>query len=149
MNKAFVREEESDVRHCPRCGSLGRPVGDSTLNHWLTDDSRDELGNRALFCPLASCPVAYFDQFERMIDVAQLQRPVWPKSMEAPLCACFGLTADDVDADIDEGGVTRVRNIVEQAKTSAARCQTLAADGQCCVAEVQRYYFKRRGAAES
>lgn len=146
MNKAFVREQDTDIRHCPRCGSLGQAVGASTLKHWLPEDAREELGDRALFCPLASCPVAYFDQFERMVAVERLLRAAWPKSMEAPLCACFGLTADDVDADIDEGGVARVRSIVERSRTGEARCQTLAANGQCCVAEVQRYYIRRRGA---
>ncbi len=146
MNKAFVREQETEIRHCPRCGSLGQSVSESALKHWLPADARDELGDRAMYCPLASCPVAYFDQFERMIDADRLLRPAWPKSMDAPLCACFGLTADDIDADIDEGGVTRVRAVVDRSKTPDARCQTLAANGQCCVAEVQRYYFKRRGA---
>ena len=149
MNKAFVREQDSDIRHCPRCGSLGQSVGSETLNHWLPADTRDELGDRAMYCPLASCPTAYFDQFERMVGVAQLQRLPWPKSMDAPLCTCFGLTADDIDADIDEGGVDRVRAVVERSKTPEARCQTLAANGQCCVAEVQRYYFKHRGTPES
>jgi len=149
MNKAFVREQDSDIRHCPRCGSLGQPVGESTLNHWLTADAREELGDRAMFCPLPACSTAYFDQFERMVSIDQLQQPAWPKSMEAPLCACFGLTADDVDADIDENSVARIRSIVDRSKTPEARCQTLAANGQCCVAEVQRYYIKRRGASGS
>ncbi len=145
MNKAFVREQDSDFRHCPRCGSLGLSVGSETLNHWLSPEARGELGDRAMFCPLATCSIAYFDQFERMVGADQLQRPAWPKSMDAPLCACFGLTVDDIDADIDEGGVARVRAVVERSKTPDARCQTLAASGQCCVAEVQRYYFKHRG----
>jgi hypothetical protein len=149
MNKAFVRELETEIRHCPRCGSLGQPVGESALSHWLPADAREELGDRAMFCPLPSCPVAYFDQFERMVPADRLLRPAWPKSMDAALCACFGLTADEIDADIDEGGVARVRSIVERSKTPEARCQTLAANGQCCVAEVQRYYFKRRAASET
>ena len=146
MNKAFVREQDADIRHCPRCGSLGQPVGSSTLNHWLTVTSREELGDRAMFCPLPSCPTAYFDQFERMVNTDALQRPAWPKSLNAPLCACFGLTAEEVDADIDDGGVARVRSVVERSRMPDARCQTLAANGHCCVAEVQKYYFKRRGA---
>ena len=34
MNKAFVREADSDVRHCPFCGSLGQAVGRVTLDAW-------------------------------------------------------------------------------------------------------------------
>ena len=32
MNKAFVRESDHDVRHCPFCGSLGQAVGRVTLD---------------------------------------------------------------------------------------------------------------------
>ena len=35
MNKAFVRESDHDVRHCPFCGSLGQAVGRVTLDAWL------------------------------------------------------------------------------------------------------------------
>ncbi len=34
MNKAFVRESDHDVRHCPFCGSLGQAVGRVTLDAW-------------------------------------------------------------------------------------------------------------------
>ncbi len=35
MNKAFVRESDQDVRHCPFCGSLGQAVERITLDAWL------------------------------------------------------------------------------------------------------------------
>ena len=38
MNKAFVRESDSDVRHCPFCGSLGQAVGRVTLDAWRNLD---------------------------------------------------------------------------------------------------------------
>ena len=45
MNKAFVRESDHDVRHCPFCGSLGQAVGRVTLDAWLKPESREQVGD--------------------------------------------------------------------------------------------------------
>lgn len=99
-----------------------------------------------MFCPQPQCDVAYFDSFERVVLINTLVAPAYPKSADAPICGCFGLTCADIEADLAEGGVTRTRAAVDRAKTPDARCSILAANGQSCVAEIQRYYFKRRGA---
>lgn len=145
MNKAFMREPDSATEHCPRCGSLGEPVGRETLDAQLKPELRRELSEFAAFCPFPQCEVAYFDQFERVILAADLGRPIYPKDPNAPLCSCFGLTADDVDQDIDEGVVTRTKALIQKAQSAAARCSELAPNGRSCVTEVQRYYMKRRG----
>jgi hypothetical protein len=90
--------------------------------------------------------VAYFDQFERTVDIEQLKCPVWPKDPEAPICACFGLTRDDIEADIAAGTVERTRAAIARAKSPEARCMERSPTGRSCVAEVQRYYMKLRGA---
>lgn len=146
MNKAFVKEpEDNGERNCPRCGSLGLPVASETLQAQLVAEAVGQISSSAFFCPLASCEVAYFDPYDRVATTAQLQRPVWPKDPEAPICACFSLTRDDVEADLAEGTVERTRQVVERAKSPEARCTLRAASGRSCVAEVQRYYMKRRG----
>ncbi len=39
MNKAFVREPESDGRaYCPRCGALGTPVNKVTLDRYVRNE---------------------------------------------------------------------------------------------------------------
>lgn len=145
MNKAFVREpEDTGQRHCPRCGSLAVTATAEAVREHLDAAALANLSETAWFCPFPRCEVAYFDTFERVATVEQLRYPVWPKDLEAPLCSCFGLTRDDVEQDIREGGVTRVRATVERAKTAEARCQSLAPDGRSCVGEVQRYYMKLR-----
>ena len=63
-----------------------------------------------------------------------------------PSCACFGLTRHDIEQDISEGVVTRVKAILEKAKSSEARCAQMAANGQPCVAYVQKYYMQCRRA---
>jgi hypothetical protein len=145
MNKAFVREPDDNGRRlCPRCGSAGIPVGDETLAAHLAEPTHRELGEPAFYCPFARCEVAYFDLFDRTAPVEALVNGAYPKDPAAPLCRCFGLTTDDVEQDIRDGTVERVRSIVDRAKTAEARCHTAAPDGRCCVPEVQRYYFRAR-----
>jgi hypothetical protein len=146
MNKAFVREpDDTGALHCPACGSLGVLVHRETWQSHVRDAAATGLAETAFFCPFPRCDVVYFDMFERRVTAEALQAPVWPKDPDAPLCACFGLTRQDVEADIDEGGVRRVRALLEKTKSPEAHCRTLAASGQCCAAEVQRYYMKLRG----
>ena len=145
MNKAFVRESDSDVRHCPFCGSLGQAVGRITLDAWLKPEFRGQIGESAMFCSQPQCDVAYFDSFERVVTIDKLTRPASPKSADAPICGCFGLTCAEIEADVSEGSVARTRAAVERAKSSEARCSVMSPNGQSCVADIQRYYFKCRG----
>ena len=146
MNKAFVREpDDTGELHCPSCGSLGSAVRRDTWQAHIKENASVGLAEAAFFCPYPKCSVVYFDMFERRASVDDLRHAVYPKDPEAPICGCFGLTTEDVQADIREGVVTRVRELLSKAKTSEARCVTLSASGQCCVPEVQRYYMKLRG----
>jgi len=144
MNKAFTKEPEATGGHCPRCGSIGIAVGEATLAAFVRPEFLAEIADAAYFCDFQKCEVAYFDAFERVIEVGQLGRPVWPKDLAAPLCGCFGLCADDVAADVREGGVTRVKDVVLRSKTDAARCLTNSPTGASCAAVVQRHYFRLR-----
>jgi hypothetical protein len=145
MNKAFVREpDDNGQRLCPRCGSIGVLVAWETLEAHLAAEAASALGEPAFYCPFPRCGVAYFDLFDREAPVESLHDAAYPKDTGAPLCRCFGLTTQDVEQDIREGTVKRVRSVVERAKTAEARCHIAAPDGRCCVPEVQRYYFKAK-----
>ncbi len=145
MNKAFVREPEPTAEYCPRCGSKGEPVGTKILAAHLTAQQRGGLAETANFCPSPQCPVAYFDGFERLILAAELRQAIYPKDPAAPICACFGLTRADIEQDVREGVVTRTKAVLEKARSPAARCGETAANGQPCVAYVQKYYMQCRG----
>ena len=123
-------------------------MGAGVLSHYLTDEQRHVLSEPANFCPSPNCAVAYFDGFERFFLTAALSRPIYPKDPTAPICACFGLTRQDIEQDVDEGGVTRTKAVVEKAKSPAARCSQMAANGRPCVAYVQRYYVQCRSRQE-
>ena len=144
MNKAFVREPEQTADYCPRCGSKGNVVGVDALKSYLTDQQRRGLAEPVNFCPSPKCGVAYFDVLERVVMAADLARPVYPKDPTAPICACFGLTRQDIERDVEEGVATRTKAVLERAKSPEARCARMAANGAPCIAYVQRYYMDCR-----
>lgn len=145
MNKAFVREpDDTGAGYCPRCGSLGTSVGGETLSAQLDEESRKHLSEAAFYCPFPKCDVAYFDNFERTVQVDRLRRTAFPKDPTAPICNCFGLTTADIDADLAEGTTARTKDLLAKAKSPEAHCATAAPDGRCCAAEVQRYYMRSR-----
>jgi hypothetical protein len=143
VNKAFVREPDADGRVlCPRCGSAGTEVGSGPLDTHVSADVRSRLQDRAWYCSHAGCDVAYFSLLEHIVLVSELRAPVYPNDINAPICACFGFSYDDVEADVRDGQPTRIRNLFARSRSSEARCQTLAVDGQCCLREVQRLFMK-------
>ena len=143
MNKAFIREPEFDgSAYCPRCGSLGTAVTEAALDRYVKEEFRSRIGQSAWFCPFARCDAAYFDLLERVVAVGELRQGVYPKDPAAPICACFGFTLDEIEADLQEGAPTRIRALLSKTKSSEARCSDLAADGHCCMPEVQRLYVR-------
>lgn len=146
MNKAFVREPDSDDKaYCPRCRGLGTPVAAPAIDTHVRPDRRAQISRDAWYCGSLRCDVVYFNEFEQVIELGDLKAPVYPYDPDAPMCACFGFTEDDLDADVDEGHPTRIRELLQKSKSPEARCQSLAVDGQCCLREVQKLYMKRRG----
>ena len=144
MNKAFVRESDSTEVLCPRCGGIGDEVPRVTVEAQVPAEARRGLAATAFFCPTPNCPVAYFDAFEATVLADSLVRPVHPKDPAAPLCGCFGLTLDDVQADVEEGVPRRIRELLAKSKSPEAHCETASPTGRCCLPEVQRAYFKLR-----
>jgi hypothetical protein len=145
MNKAFIREPEDDGRaYCPRCHSLGVPVESAALDTHIRPPSRGKMHDSAWFCGFPRCEVAYFNLFDAVVTMDELRAPVYPYDVNAPICACFGLKYDDVEADVDEGTPKRIREMLARSKTAEARCETLAADGRCCISAVQELYMRLR-----
>jgi CopZ-like zinc binding protein len=145
MNKAFVREPEDDGRaYCPRCKTLGRPVDYGPLDTHIRPESRAKMQDAAWFCAFPRCEVAYFNLFGGVVLMDELKAPVYPYDPNAPICACFGLTYDDVEADVRDGTPTRIRELLAKSKSSEAQCHKLAADGICCMGTVQELYMRLR-----
>lgn len=142
MSRAFVKEEEVRDPVCPEpsCQGRGEPVTRETLRSHLSEDAWRRLPNGGYFCSRPTCPVVYFDGWGGVAKVDDLLAPVWPKAADAPICACFGLTEEDVVADAEKGRRDRVREIVRRADEGAGACAVTAADGRSCVVEVRRLF---------
>ncbi|MFM7055318.1 MAG: hypothetical protein ACKO2P_00200 [Planctomycetota bacterium] len=143
MNKAFVREPDADARvNCPQCGGLAVEVSASPLNEHICDEHRSRLGDSGWCCRTPACEVVYFDMFEQRVLLAQLRQPLYPKSPSAAVCACFGMTLDDIEADLRDGQPRRIRELYAKSRSAAAQCERLSMDGRCCLPEVQRLYLR-------
>ena len=142
MNKAFVRETDALSDRCPRCGTAGQGVTRVTLDAQLTSERRQELGDSAFFCPAAHCDVVYFDAFERIVLASALPRPVYPKDPRAPICACFGVMAEEIEEDAERGDVARVRELLAKANSAESPCSRESPSGQNCSAEIQRRFLR-------
>ncbi|MGE0608094.1 MAG: hypothetical protein AB7O62_13450 [Pirellulales bacterium] len=150
MNKAFVKEPDPTVGgNCPRCGSAGVAVGATTLDAFLNAEARRNLSEVGWFCPFPRCEAAYFDSFERVAEVDALLRPAYPKTLGAPLCGCFGLTAEEIEQDVHDPVPIRCRELLAKAKSDQARCSVMSPTGQSCVGEVQKYFLKYRQEIQS
>jgi len=145
MNKAFVREPDTTEVLCPRCGAAGVSALRAAFETHVPPQARRPLAASTYFCPTPTCQVAYFDAFEAVVGTDALVHPVYPKDPAAPLCSCFGLTLDDIEADVAAGTPHRIRELLAQSKTPAARCEELSPSGRSCIPDVQRCYFKLRG----
>jgi len=145
MNKAFVREPEDDGGRCPRCGSLGLPVGPATVRAQLPEAAAAVFLGSAFYCAYPGCPVAYFDRLKQTVLATLLRRPAYPKKPDAPLCACTGLTATDLEEDFHAGTTGRIKDLVARSESTLARCVIEAPDGRPCAAEARKLWMRLRG----
>jgi hypothetical protein len=147
MNKAFIKEVEDRIdRDCPVCGSLGVSVLDQTVDAHLTADDRVQLGQTVYYCPSPTCDVSYFDLHGKFLTASRILDPAFPKNSAAPLCRCFNFTWNDLQADLNDGGVRRVRELLQKSESTAANCTLTMPDGRCCIAEVQKTFLRLRAA---
>jgi hypothetical protein len=144
MNKAFVRDPEPGDPRCPPprgCDNLGVRVTDEALAVQLPAHVRRRLGD-TYFCPSPHCPVVFFDTLDEVVVADELERRFYPKEPAAPVCACLGITAEDIREDAERGQKARVKRIVQFAASEEARCGQTAVTGQSCVAEVRRLFLR-------
>ena len=105
-------------------------------------DLRSKLGADVWYCPSPACDTAYFDFLERFVLVNELRHPAYPKSRDAAICPCFEFTLDDLDISIRARSSELIRELLAKSNSAEANCTALAADGRCCMQEVQRLYHR-------
>lgn len=143
MNKAFVKEQDGlEEAQCPGCGLPGVNVSQAVLDYHILPEYRSLIGDEALFCKHPGCLIAYFSHWSGHVSISQLRGPIPPKNPTASLCSCFSFTWEEIEADAIEPIPTRIRQLYQKSRTPEARCFEKAPDGQCCLTEIQKIYFR-------
>jgi len=152
MNRAFVREPEEGEPRCPLpdgCGGIGLGVTRKTLRAQLPDSAVQGLVGSCYYCLTPSCPVAYFDRWGTTVPCTALRTPAYAKSPDAPVCACFGVTAEAIREAAQAGRKDFVRELIARAEGPDARCETKSPSGASCVTEIRRIFMKHFAAKQA
>lgn len=145
MNKAFVKDPEPGEPRCPSpegCDGIGTLVARNTLCAQLPPAAAARFSGSSYYCPNPSCAIAYFDSWGATAPCTVLRRMSYPKSATAPVCPCFGVTAEEIREEARAGRKARVREVLERAESNAARCQTESPSGASCAVEIRRIFLK-------
>lgn len=143
MNKAFMKEPEQETRvFCPRCGNPAVEVSAAVLDRHISPPARSRLKDRGWYCGVSSCDVAYFIEHGSVVLISDLAHPVFPYDATASMCSCFPFFWEDLEDDVQDKIPARIRALYQKSQSEAARCSELAPDGQCCLKEIQKHYFR-------
>jgi len=143
MSRAFMREPDAEEPRCPVCASSGEVVSSRTLDVHVPPPLRSELGSAAYYCASPGCPTIYYSPWGFQIRIGQLANVHFPKDPDGLICPCFGFRAADVVSDARDGRKDRVRDLLERARGSEARCWERCLDGRSCVPQIMRLFRDR------
>ncbi|MGB8929957.1 MAG: hypothetical protein WCC48_01770 [Anaeromyxobacteraceae bacterium] len=127
---------------CPRCGAVGKVVGDDTIRAILKPGHADAL--RALerrFCGTPSCAVLYYDAEGRVVEKSAASVRIGVKEAEdpIPLCYCFGFTRADVRREVAETGESTIPNRIDaEVRAGRCACERKNPSGACCLGDVRK-----------
>lgn len=143
MNKAFMKEPEQETRvFCPQCGNPAAEVTRAVLDRHISAAARGRLKDRGWYCGVQACDVAYFVEHGAIVFISELAHPVFPYDAKASLCSCFPFFWEDLELDLQDQIPTRIRALYKKSQSEDAHCSELAPDGQCCLKEIQKQYFR-------
>lgn len=145
MNKAFVREADQPEPSCPAprgCGATGATVPLEALRAQLSPEDAARFPDGAFYCATATCPVAFFDRYGALVEVAALRDVPYPKDPEGVVCACLGIRAAQLEDEARAGRRDAIRAIVEAARSDPARCADTAVSGRPCEVEARRLFLQ-------
>ncbi|MEQ8767445.1 MAG: hypothetical protein RL885_26285 [Planctomycetota bacterium] len=145
MNKAFVSEPEPAEPRCPEpkgCDGYGIAVTPQTLRAQVDAKLLEQLSDKVYYCPTPRCPVGYFDNWGTTISAEAVRVQAYPKEPDAPICTCFGVSAEDIRSDAEKGSRERIKALLKKAESKEARCKTSSPTGESCVTEVRKLFLQ-------
>lgn len=128
---------------CPECGARGKPVGAVTLHALLTPSTLPSIRTPDGWrhCASVGCATAYYHpESGDRVACSGVSVRIGTKETAAPrpLCYCFGLTAEDIEAEVaSSGGSTIADRITEQCRRGLDRCAETNPQGSCCLGNVR------------
>lgn len=139
---SIPKSNASHEAACPRCGAVGRPVTDRTIEAILAPGFAPSLlAVERRFCKTPDCAVLYYGEGGRAVEKDAACVRVGVKESEDPvaLCYCFGFTRADVRAEVAATGATTIpTRITAEIRAGRCRCEVANPSGTCCLGEVNR-----------
>jgi Zinc binding domain len=127
---------------CPRCGEVGRVVGDETIQAILKAGHADGLlAVERRFCRTPSCAVLYYGADGRIVEKGAASVRVGVKETDdpVPLCYCFGFTRADVRRQVAERGDSDIpARITAEVRAGRCSCEVKNPSGTCCLGDVNK-----------
>lgn len=135
---------------CPRCGAVGRVVGDATIEAILRPGlSTSLLGVERRFCRTPTCDVLYYGLDGRFVEKSAATVRVGLKESvdPVPLCYCFGISRADVRKEVAEtGDCTIPSRITSEVRAGQCACEVKNPSGACCLGDVNKAVNDAKGA---
>ncbi len=128
---------------CPRCGTVGRVVGDETTTAILKPDAAASLlaVERRFFCRTPRCDVLYYGADGRSVEKSAATVRVGMKESADPvlLCYCFGFQRAEVRKEVAATGECTIpARITAEVRAGRCACETKNPSGACCLGEVNK-----------
>ena len=86
--------------------------------------------------------MGYYTAWGHTYPARELQSPAFPKDPSAPLCPCFHILPDVIEAEAAQGEKTTIQRLIKRAESDEARCVETSPNGKSCVAEARRLFLK-------
>lgn len=127
---------------CPRCGVVGKVVGDETIRAILEPGEAARLAAvERRFCGTPSCAVLYYGTDGRVVEKGAASVRVGVKETEdpIPLCYCFEFTRAHVRREVAETGDSTIPHRIDaEIRAGRCACERKNPSGACCLGDVRK-----------
>lgn len=127
---------------CPRCGMVGRVVGDETVRAMVKPSiATTLLALERRFCRTPTCDVLYYGADGRVVEKNKARVRVGVKETDDPvaLCYCFNFSRADVRLEVAETGSCGIpARITAEVRAGRCACEVKNPSGACCLGEVNK-----------
>lgn len=127
---------------CPRCGAVGKVVGDETIRAILKPGHAEGLlAIERRFCRTPSCEVLYYGTDGRVAEKGAASVRVGVKETEdpIPLCYCFELTRAHIRREVAETGDSTIPDRIDaEVRAGRCACERKNPSGACCLGDVRK-----------